>query len=157
MAGTCKPWCSSSQNGNTHTLGVKSVRDTLAWLLLIKYKYALPDDRNVRRKSAMIMVLLMKFKCALPVNQKWQEQVKHDGPAQDMWIRTRCESKVAGTCQPWLCWSWNINTHFLIIRNGGNMSAVIMLVMKLMKWHYAPTERQKWQENVSHDCVPHEI
>ena len=38
--------------------------------------------------------------------------------------------------------------------NDRNMSAVMV---QPMEWDYAPTESQKWQEQVSHDCTSHEI
>ena len=42
----------------------------------------------------------------------------------------------------------------LLIENGRDMSAVMV---KLMKWDHAPTESQKWQEQVSHDYAAYEI
>ena len=48
----------------------------------------------------------------------------------------------------------NINTYFLIIGSGWEKKST--LIVQLMKWDYAPTESQKWQEHVSHDCVAHE-
>ena len=39
-------------------------------------------------------------------------------------------------------------THWLRVESGGNMSAVIVV---LMEWKYAPPESQKWQEHISLD------
>ena len=90
----------------------------------MKRNYALPESG--RNKSATIMPL-MKRNYALP------------------------DSRIQ--CQPWLYYSWNINTHFLIIERDENKSALMVL---WMEWNYAPTERWKWREQVSHDCAANE-
>ena len=44
---------------------------------LMKREYPHFDSQNGRNKSAVIL-LLMKYKYALPNNRKWQEHVNHD-------------------------------------------------------------------------------
>ena len=96
---------------------------------------------------------LMKWKYALSESQKWCGHVSHAYAAYEMEIRTGWESKVAGTCQQWLC-SWNANTHWLRVESGWNMSAMIVV---LMKCKYALAESQKWQEHVSNNWAAHVI
>ena len=127
VAGTCQSWFCCSWNGNTHWLKVES---------------------GARNMSAMIIVPLMKWKRALSDSRKWQEHVSHDCAAHEMEIRTHWESEVTGTCQPWLCCSWNGNTHNLRRKSGENISVIILL---LMKWKYALAESWKWREPVSSD------
>ena len=136
----------SSWNGNTHPLSVKCGRNTSATIaLLMKYKYALPDNR------------------------KWREHVSMTVTGHEIQLRTHWRSKVTGISQPWLCCSWNINTYFLIIENGGNKSALMVPQMKwkyalpkgesggnmspvtvpLMEWKYTLPDNRKWQEQVS--------
>ena len=38
---------------------------------------------------SIMILLLIKYKYPLPDYQKWQEYVGHDGPAHEMRIRTR--------------------------------------------------------------------
>ena len=131
-AGTCQPWWCFSWNGNTHCLRVKS-----------------------GGKTSAVTVLLMKRNYALPGSQNG-EHVSYDDVGYEMEIRTRWGSKEAGTCQPWWCSSWNgnLNTHFLIIENGGKISA--MMVPRI-KWKYALPDNQKCREQVSLDCSAYEM
>ena len=145
MSGTCQPgWC-SSRNETTHPLRVKRGRNVSAMIVrLVGCKYTPPDKRKWREhvshygaahemgiithclrvesggKMSAMIVLLMEYKYALPNNRKWWEQVSRDyGAAHRIGLCTRWESRATGTCQPWLCCSWNINTHFLIIEMVG--------------------------------------
>ena len=200
VAGTCQPWWCYSWDINTHLLIIENGRNKSAMMvqltkcnyaptesqngrkgsatimLLIKYKYALPDNQkwqeHVSRDGAAhepwlcthwvksswnmsaIIVLLLKYKYPLPDSRKWQEHISHDNALHEMRIRTHWESKVAGTCQSQFHSSWNINMHLLMIENGRNMSA---MRVQPMKWDYAPTESQKWQERVSHDYASQQI
>ena len=90
---------------DTHPLRVESGSNMSVMIVLImKYNAHFLIIENSGDMSAVIMVLLMKCKYTLPDNQRWQEQLSHDGPAHEMGIlRTRWESKVAGTYQPWMC------------------------------------------------------
>ena len=97
-------------------------------VLLMKNKYALPENQNAGNKSALMVaikmeiithclrivwggnmsamiLLLMKSKYTLPYNRKWREHIScdHDhGAAHGMGLRTNLESKVAETRQLWL-------------------------------------------------------
>ena len=57
-------------------------------VLLMVWKYALPESQSGRNMSAMI-VLLTVWKYALPESQKWQKHVSHDCAAHELEIRTR--------------------------------------------------------------------
>ena len=54
---------------------------------LMKCNYAPTESQNGRNKSATIM-LLIKYKYALPDNQKWREHVSRDGAAHELQLRT---------------------------------------------------------------------
>ena len=148
MGGTISLDVANEMGVITYCLRVESGENMSVMISrLIKYKYALPNNRKwwehvsldgVANEMGIIMyclkvesggnmsdmiVLPMKYKYALPNNRKWREHVSRDhGAAHEMGLRTHWKSKVAGISQPWLCCSWNINTHFLKIENGGNMS-----------------------------------
>ena len=130
VAWTYQPWWCCTWDGNTHILIIKSGRN----------------------KSAL-MVLRMKWEYALPGNRECRDQVSLDCADHEMEIRTRWESKVAGTCQSWLWRSWNGNTHQLKVKNGRNMSVVMI---QLVEWKYTLPMSRKWREHVSHDCATNE-
>ena len=151
---TCQAWscCSWNIKKSEYVLAESPNWQDMSGMivLLMKYKYAHLVIENGRNMSAMMVlriiweyvpaespkwqdmsdmiVLHMKYKYALPDKGRWREHVSRDnGLPHGMGLHTRWESKVAGTRQPWLCCSWSIYTHFLIIENGGNMSAVIIV------------------------------
>ena len=119
VAGTCQPPLRGSGNINTHLLIIEHCRSAVM-VQLAKCYYAPTESQNGRNVSAMTM-LFMKYGYALPDNRKGREHVSHNGAAREIRLRTHWESKVAGTSQLWLCCSWNISTHFLIIENNRNI------------------------------------
>ena len=106
VPGTCQPWLA------TYDMEIRT-----GW------------ESKVGEHVSMI-VPLMKWKHALPDNR----YVSHDCIAHEMDIRTGWNSKVPRTCQAWLCYTWNGNTHWLRVQSGGNMSAVMV---QIMTWNYA--------------------
>ena len=115
-------------NGNTHRLKVESGGNLSAVIINSDW-------------------LLMKWQYTLAEIQKWREYVTVDCITHEMKIRTGWESKVTGNCQTWLCCSWNGNTHWLGVKSGVDMSAMIVL---LMKWKI----RTGWDSKVPGTCQP---
>ena len=133
MVGIGQPWWCSSRNENTHPLRVK----------------------RGRNKSAMI-VLLMKYKYALPDNQEWRDHVSRDGAAHEIQLRTSWESKVAKNMSDTIALLMKYKCALPDNReNGRNMSAV-MVHVQLMEWEDAPTE-SKVAGSCQLYCAAHEI
>ena len=86
----------------------------------------------------------MKWKYALAESRKWREHVSRDCDAFEIGSTHFLIIESGGNMSAMivLLMKWKYATHWLSLRVecGGNMSAVIVL---LMKWKYALSESQK--------------
>ena len=156
VARTCQPSLHCLWKRNTHPLRSRSGGSMSGMIvLLMKWKNALPDNQKWWEHVTIVNAANeIELRTTWSRKSRSREYVSHNCVAYETETRPHWEAIVAGTCQPWYCLRWNGITHCLRVNSGENMSAMIVL---LVKWKYALSESRKWREHVSRDCTAHKL